>query len=144
MNTEVQSFAQKAFILQGASLLVVRKAISDPHNPGKWDVPGGRMNFGEGVDEHLRREVLEEVGLCVEPGRPFHIWQWVMEAPGRTTQVVAVARECTASSFAVTSDRRDPSDHLDEEAWIDLATLADLDFIPSLRPAVLAFLEARI
>lgn len=32
---------------------------------GRWDVGGGAIEFGESIDEAIRREVFEE--LCVEP-----------------------------------------------------------------------------
>src|SRR5437762_8381547 len=54
-------FAQKAFIWNHGRLLLVRKSDEDPNQPGRWEVPGGRMEFGEEVDEHLIREVNEEV-----------------------------------------------------------------------------------
>ena len=38
-------------------ILLVRRADS-----GRWDVPGGYMEAGEGVQEGCAREVLEETG----------------------------------------------------------------------------------
>ena len=32
---------------------------------GKWSVPGGLVELGESLDESIRREVMEEVGLEV-------------------------------------------------------------------------------
>ncbi|MEU8360447.1 NUDIX hydrolase [Nonomuraea sp. NPDC048882] len=34
---------------------------------GEWQAPGGVLELGEGIHEGLRREVLEETGLEVEP-----------------------------------------------------------------------------
>ncbi len=36
---------------------------------GKWEPPGGVLELTETIDEGLRREVLEETGLVVEPER---------------------------------------------------------------------------
>lgn len=33
---------------------------------GKWDLPGGRIEFGESPRETLERELMEETGLKVE------------------------------------------------------------------------------
>jgi 8-oxo-dGTP diphosphatase len=33
---------------------------------GEWSIPGGRLEWGEGLKEALLREVLEETGLTVE------------------------------------------------------------------------------
>jgi len=70
-------FAQKAFIVHDDRLLLVRKSASDPLHPGRWEVPGGRLEVAGDLDldDHIRREVWEEVGLEIEPGPPFHLWR---------------------------------------------------------------------
>jgi 8-oxo-dGTP diphosphatase len=50
-------------------LLLLRRAATSEQNPGRWEFPGGRMDPGEGVRAALVREVREETGLEVEPGR---------------------------------------------------------------------------
>ncbi|MEH1014281.1 NUDIX domain-containing protein [Micromonospora sp. CPCC 206060] len=136
----VHQFAQKAFIVRDGRVLVVQKTSQDPHNPGCWEVPGGRMVFGEDVDAHLRREVREETGLEVLPGQPFYIWQWVMYTSlGDQVQVVAVARECEATGEQISTAGQEEDDHLGEARWIPIEDLLSLNLIPSLRPAAAAF-----
>ncbi|MQY09799.1 NUDIX domain-containing protein [Actinomadura macrotermitis] len=136
-------FAQKAFILDGDRLLLVRKAASDPYQPGRWEVPGGRLEVAADadLDDHIRREVWEEVGLRIDPGPPFHLWQWVM--PGGRVRVVAAARHCRPVTLEVSLANQTPSDHLCEPRWVPLAEVAGFDLIPSLRPVMRAFLRLR-
>jgi 8-oxo-dGTP diphosphatase len=49
---------------QGRVLLVQRG-----HAPlqGEWSLPGGALELGETLHEGIKREVLEETGLVVEP-----------------------------------------------------------------------------
>ncbi|NNF59666.1 MAG: NUDIX domain-containing protein [Rhodothermaceae bacterium] len=42
-----------------------------------WTPPGGGVEFGEALDEALRREVLEEVGLNVEVGPLRYVLDFV-------------------------------------------------------------------
>lgn len=141
-----QFFAQKAFIVHEGSVLLVRKSADDPSQAGKWEVPGGRMEFGEEVDAHLQREVREEVGLSITPGEPFAIWQWQMkraDASGEETymQVVAVARICTTSDpTALDDSQRVAEDYLAETAWVPFAELLSYDLIPNMRGVVEKFL----
>lgn len=66
----------KALVLKDGKFLVM-------HNSGVeedlWELPGGRMEFGETAEETLKREVLEETGLTVKPIRLLDTWNLVRE-----------------------------------------------------------------
>ncbi|XVQ07954.1 NUDIX domain-containing protein [Spirillospora sp. CA-255316] len=143
-------FAQKAFILDGDRLLMVRKTASDPYHPGRWEVPGGRLEVAGDLDldDHIRREVWEEVGLKIAPGPPFHLWQWFMPGrrrgrPGarpRPVRVVAAARLCRPMTREVSLENQTATDHLVDPTWVPLPEIDQYDLIPSLRPVMRAFL----
>jgi 8-oxo-dGTP pyrophosphatase MutT (NUDIX family) len=142
-------FAQKAFIVSGGRLLLVRKSASDPFHPGRWEVPGGRLEVEDDLDldDHIRREVWEEVGLKIDPGPPFHLWQWFMPDRADPTgagqvRVVATARRCTPMTVDATLENQESGDHLDGCAWVPLDEAGGYDLIPSLRPVMRAFLLA--
>ncbi|GLY53066.1 NUDIX hydrolase [Lentzea sp. NBRC 102530] len=124
-------FAQKAVVIQDGALLMVRKSTEDPHNPNRWELPGGRMKAHESVDEHLCREVWEEVGLEVAPGRPLSVWSWTMDGVNGVVTVVAVARVCEVVAGKITADHRDVDDHLAEIEWVPLGSVLGLNAIPS-------------
>lgn len=137
-------FAQKAFIVADGALLAVCKSADDPNQPGLWEVPGGRMTFGEEVDDHLKREVKEEVGLDVRPGTPFHIWQWQLSRPGsdgntRNIQIVAVARLCEKVGGSLSDAERVEDDFLGEMRWVPVAELGSINWIPNMLPVIEAF-----
>jgi ADP-ribose pyrophosphatase YjhB (NUDIX family) len=54
-----------AVVVDGARVLLIRRG----HEPmkGEWSLPGGALEVGETLLEGIRREVLEETGLEVEP-----------------------------------------------------------------------------
>lgn len=129
-------FAQKAVVTDGDKVLLVRKSQDDPHNPGKWDLPGGRMKGSEDIDAHIIREVLEETGLTVSPGRPIHLWSWEMSWSGEAVRVVAVSRYCELTSSPAQSLRREEDDYLSEQRWVARDELLSLDIIPSQLPTI--------
>lgn len=54
-----------ALIFDHGRVLLVRRG----HAPslGEWSIPGGALEVGETLAEGVKREVLEETGLVVEP-----------------------------------------------------------------------------
>src|SRR3954447_24346628 len=52
---------------------------------GWWSLPGGVLETGETLAEGVRREVLEETGLIVDPVQVVTIFERIMpDAAGRT------------------------------------------------------------
>jgi len=122
-------FAQKAVILRQQELLLVRKSDLDPNNPNLWELPGGGLNGDESLDDALRREVWEEVGLKVTPGRLVHMWEWDMRTAGEPVKVVAVARFCEVESGTVSRENNDAEDFLSDVRWVPLSSALDLPLI---------------
>jgi len=142
-ESRVFAFAQKAFITKNGKLLLIRRSAWDPVNPLRWEVPGGRMEPGELLDDSIKREVREEVGLEIVPGPPFLLWQWSVPRPGDAStllEVVAVARTCTCGD-PTTRLRNQPNDRIDRIEWVDCSSLAAYDFIPNMGLVVAAFLN---
>jgi mutator protein MutT len=53
-----------AIIFRGAEVLLVKRGQAPSR--GEWSVPGGLVELGENLDQSIRREVMEEVGLEVK------------------------------------------------------------------------------
>ncbi len=70
-------------IFDGDSILLVERA-GEPLK-GYWSLPGGLLETGEMIEDAVRREVLEETGLQVQPVYRFDIFERIMkDAEGRT------------------------------------------------------------
>lgn len=50
-------------IFRGDQVLLIRRG--SPPALGKWSIPGGLVELGESLEDAVRREILEEVGLDV-------------------------------------------------------------------------------
>ncbi|WP_374433065.1 NUDIX hydrolase [Inhella sp.] len=75
--------------LERGDALLLQREHSDPF----WTVPGGRLRLGETLEQGLRREMREELGLELGPlrlcglvenfyawkGQAVHEWLWLMK-----------------------------------------------------------------
>jgi 8-oxo-dGTP diphosphatase len=72
-----------AVIVDRGRVLLVRRA-TEPLK-GEWSVPGGVLELGEELRDGVRREVLEETGLDVEPGDVLDVFDSIFrDEQGRT------------------------------------------------------------
>jgi len=56
----------RACIVHDGKVLVVKRANNDKYNPGKFTLPGGKIELGETPEEACIREAKEETNLDVE------------------------------------------------------------------------------
>ena len=139
-------FAQKAFIIHDEQVLLLQKSRDDPNVPGKWEVPGGRMEFGESLDRQIIREVREEVGIDIAPGPPFFLWEWKLERPnssGETIQmhIVAAARLCRALTTLISTRSQMIDDYIAEARWVRFDEVFSYGLVDNMIPVVQAFLR---
>lgn len=67
--------ATKAIIKnQDNKFLVIFKSDTEEISPNEIDLPGGRLKFGEELEEGLKREVKEELGIRIEISRLSRVW----------------------------------------------------------------------
>jgi 8-oxo-dGTP diphosphatase len=50
---------------QHGHILVLKRSKQSRTNPGKWELPGGKIDLSESFDSALKREVFEETGFQV-------------------------------------------------------------------------------
>lgn len=51
----------------GNEYLMVKRSLDDEDCAGFWEMPSGKLDFGETVLQGLGREILEEVGIDITP-----------------------------------------------------------------------------
>ena len=48
-------------------VLIGKRKLTNQHQPGKWEFPGGKMEEGETIDEAIIREFKEELIKFIKP-----------------------------------------------------------------------------
>jgi ADP-ribose pyrophosphatase YjhB (NUDIX family) len=70
-------------ILEDDRILLVERG-NEPLK-GYWSLPGGAVETGESLRDGVKREILEETGLAIEPMQVVEIFERIMpDADGRT------------------------------------------------------------
>jgi 8-oxo-dGTP diphosphatase len=111
-----------AAIFRGDRILLLRRSSTVAY-PGLWEMPGGHVEPGEGLEAALRREVREETGYALVVGRPFHAWTFrYPRGPRRAVETVEIDFYGTIRSHR--DPRLDPREHTNF-AWVTEPALRD-------------------
>ena len=96
--------AGKAIIELKGKILLLQEDSRDPDhiNAGMWDLPGGRIEFGEYPLDGLKREVKEECGLEVEIIKPICVDHWLPQPyKDEEWQIVGIFYVCKVTGGKV-------------------------------------------
>jgi 8-oxo-dGTP diphosphatase len=104
--------AAKAFIVSGGKLLLLKRRPDDPHKPGAWDIPGGRLELGEDPFLGLAREVGEETKLKVKIIMPISVNHFVRDDGQKITLTIYLC-ELSGGEISLSEEHT-------EYQWIDL------------------------
>lgn len=60
-----------AAIIEDKGKYLITQRPPEKHNGGRWEFPGGTLEFGEDLRSCLEREIDEELGIAVKANEPF-------------------------------------------------------------------------
>lgn len=111
-------------VREGRYLIAKRKAGT--HLGGLWEFPGGKREPGESLEDCLRRELREELGIDVTP--PVHFRVIRHDYPGKTVEL----------NFFCCAISRGKVRALDceEFRWVTPREMDEYEFPPADRPLI--------
>jgi 8-oxo-dGTP pyrophosphatase MutT (NUDIX family) len=137
-----QRIAAYALLTRGDRVLLTRMS-SRTRIEGRWTLPGGGIDHGEDPRDALRREVYEETGLHVEPGRVIdvHATHFIgARADGRVEDYHGIHLIFEAE---IAEESRDVEPHVVEEdsstdhaEWLSIDAAERLDLLSAARHAL--------
>ncbi|MEF8880348.1 MAG: NUDIX domain-containing protein [Candidatus Nanohaloarchaea archaeon] len=106
----------------GEFLVVKEREDRDKDTAGKWELPGGRLKYGEDQFEAGARELKEEVGLRVNPEK------------GEDVVRIEVEDDSLVSCYIVYFEEFDGEpvirvdSHLSEYRWVEADKFIEMDW----------------
>lgn len=85
-----------------------KRADSKKFLPGKYEIPGGHIDYGEDIQIGLKREIKEELGVDIVLGDPFAVFTYTNEVKGSHSIEVVYFAKIIGDPDTITID---PDDH---------------------------------
>lgn len=102
--------------------LFLKRSEDSTTNPGKWDLPGGKLEREEILEEAVVREVWEETGVTIVPGEIAGYINF--ELPEK--KVIALVYD----GGYIISDVKLSHEHT-EYSWVPLGEIPGLQALPN-------------
>ncbi len=112
-----------AVVVRDGKILLVKRA-NEP-NRGKWSVPGGLVRTGETLEDALKREILEELGVEVVVKDVACVTDEIFYDENRNVEYHYIVIDFFAEIHGTPRASSDAAD----VAWIDLEKVGEIDAV---------------
>ncbi len=104
------------------------KADSEMHGEGTWTIPGGKLDFGEGLEDGAYRETLEETGIKLNKEKI----KLISLSNDRVTDAHFITLGFICDDFEGEAKVMEP-DEITEWQWFDFSNLPSPIFSPTAK-----------
>ena len=126
-----------AFIYHQDKVLIVRRSKKEKFLPGTYEMPGGKLDFGENPLAGVVRETKEEAGLKVTAITPYHLFSYTTKNNTLyTVEIDFLCRPDSPPGEIVLSDAHD------KFLWVTREELGKINLTPLMRRAILKGFKA--
>lgn len=124
--------AVKALIEDDGKILALKNDLPDGV---LWNIPGGRIEFGEKPVAALHREVREEVSIDITVHEPVGMYQFFFGPDGQN-QVVATVFRCSRDGGDVDIMSNPDEQYISDYAWVTPEHVVEWNIEPSLETLI--------
>jgi 8-oxo-dGTP diphosphatase len=129
----IQKIVSTGLLMKDNKVLVIQRSERESFLPGYYELPGGKVDFGEDPAEALSREFKEEVNLDVKVGSPYYTFSYISENGNRhTVEILYKVRlldETTQPNIKLSEDHSDSK-------WIGLDQLEQLQLSNEIKSCI--------
>ena len=133
---EEQKIVVAGVIHHEGKFLMLKRSNHENFFPNKWELPGGKVEFGEEPNHALTREIKEETGLEITAFFPIKCTHYMIEKPEKkrhTIQIIYLTNTTNPTNVQLSTEHS-------QFQWIAINELNQLDTFEDV-PAILQ--EAR-
>ena len=112
---------------QDGKILILKRSTDSKTNPGKWELPGGKVDQGESFDHALIREVYEETNLKIS-------LEHVVGASEQNLHIIRAVH--IIMSGTIVEGKLNLSSEHEGYAWVLIETLPDYELADWLQDYV--------
>lgn len=126
MNQQIQRVSIKGIVHKDNSIFMLKD------HKGNWELPGGRIDFGEHPDETVKREFKEELNIDeVKVGEIVDIWDFTSSVDSTDYHFIIIVFGCEVdlSKFNI-------SDEHIESAWVPFEKINDFQMKDGYRESI--------
>lgn len=84
-DKQVQKIGVTAFVEKNGKVLILKRSDKEKFLPEYYELPGGKIEFGETPEDALKREIKEETNLEITVINPFSTFSYVSDNNKRHT-----------------------------------------------------------
>ena len=133
MNRQIQKTTVKGIFCKDGKILFAKD------HKGKWELPGGKVEFNETIEGALKRECEEELGFKnIQIRGIIDAWTFSSTVNDIDCHFIVLVYECDADEIIIK-----PSDEHEEHAWVPLSEINKLNMRDGYRESVKKYKELK-
>ncbi len=140
MDSTLHSVLVNGVVFRGDRVLVSQRSMEEKHMPGRWTVPGGKIERTDGdvfniVEKTLAREILEETGVEIEE-RVQLVTNNTFIRESNDQHVIVLVFKCEYKS----GEAQALEDTIDCK-WVGIEEVKQMEFPPNVQGYILKAYE---